>query len=285
MLWAILSILSGLGDSIIFALMKKLKKVNSAVVVWVQFAFALPFLAVLLYLNYPAKISPNVYWLAALNGLLLTLSTFILLKAIRISKLSVSLPLISLTPLFLLVISYFLLGEIPTKFGLIGVGLIVVGAYILNLKSSHGLLMPFKSLLKVKGSFYVIIVAFIWSITASMFKMGINGSSAIYFTSLVCFFASMIMIPLLLRDFRMNINVMKSSFASLLCLGIASAFMFAASSYAMASAIVPYVISLKRSSLIFSIFIGYFYFNERNIRNSLIGTAIMLLGGILITLF
>lgn len=284
-MWAVLSILSGLGDAIIFALMKKLKKVDSAIVVWVQFAFALPFLAVLLYLNYPEAISPNVYWIAIINGLLLILSTFLLLKAIHISKLSVSLPLISLTPLFLLIISYFLLGEVPTKFGMAGVGLIVVGAYILNLKARHGLLMPFKSLLTVKGSFYVIIVAFIWSITASMFKMGINGSNAIYFTALVCFFASIMMIPLLARNFRLNINDIKSSFTALLCLGTASAFMFAASSYAMAHAIVPYVISLKRSSLIFSIFIGYFYFNERNIRNSLIGTLIMLAGGVLITLF
>ena len=56
MLWAILSVLSGLGDAVIFALMKKLKGANNSIVVWVQYAFALPFLAVLLYFNYPQNI-------------------------------------------------------------------------------------------------------------------------------------------------------------------------------------------------------------------------------------
>ena len=93
------------------------------------------------------------------------------------------------------------------------------------------------------------------------------------------------MITLLVKKFKLKINDIKSNFSMLSCLGIASAFMFASSSYAMAYAIVPYVISLKRSSLIFSIFIGYFYFNEKNIRNPLAGTIIMLVGGVLITLF
>ena len=71
MLWALLSVLSGLGDSIIFALTKKLKGVDKSIIVWVQYAFALPFLAVLLYLNYPKNIDSDVYWIAVPNGALL----------------------------------------------------------------------------------------------------------------------------------------------------------------------------------------------------------------------
>lgn len=285
MLWAILSVLSGLGDSIIFALSKKLKNVDNAVVVWVQYAFALPFLSILLYFNYPIQISSSIYWIAVLSAILLAIATFLLVQALKMSELSVSLPMLSATPLFLIIISYFILQEAPTKFGLVGIGLIVTGAYIINLKSEHRLLDPFKSLFTVKSSFYVVIVAFIWSITASMFKMGIKGSNAIYFTALVCLLVSLLMIPVLARNFKAKAIQIRQNFTMLSFLGTASAFMFAASSYAMAYAIVPYVISLKRSSLIFSIFIGYFYFNERNIRNSLVGTAIMLAGGVLITLF
>ena len=285
MLWAILSVLSGLGDAVIFALMKKLKGANNSIVVWVQYAFALPFLAVLLYFNYPQNIGSSVYWVAFLNGTLMIITTYILLNALQISKLSVSLPMLSLTPLFLVGLSYFMLREIPTKFGFIGIILIVIGAYTVNVRDRNHPLEPFKSLFKIKGSFYVIIVAFIWSITANLFKIGIEASNAVYFSFLVYFIISVIMLPLFLFKFNKKLTEIRTNFKMLLFLGICSAFMIVFSSYAMVYAIVPYVISLKRSSLIFSIFIGYFYFNEKNIKNPLIGTVIMLLGGILIILF
>lgn len=285
MLWAILSVISGLGDSFIFALMKKLKNVDSLIVAWVHYAFALPFLAVLLYFNYPQKISSDVYWIAALNGMLLILTTYMLVKALQTSKLSVSLPMLSLTPLFLVVISYIMLKEMPTNAGLIGIILIVVGAYIVNIKNGKGFLEPFKSLFTVKGSVYVIIVAFIWSITANLFKMGIIASNAVYFTVLVYFFISLVMLPLFFVKYGEKLAQIKTNFRMLLFLGISSAIMIAFSSYAMVYAIVPYVISLKRSSLIFSIFIGYLFFNEKNIKNALTGTIIMLIGGVLITVF
>lgn len=285
MLWAFLSVVSGLGDAVIFALMKKLKPVNSSIIVWVQYAFALPFLLVLLYFNYPEQINANVYWIAGLNSVLLIITTYMLVKALQMSKLSVSLPMLSLTPLFLVMLSYFMLREIPSKAGFIGIMLIVAGAYIANLRSEHRLLEPFKSLFKIKGSFYVIIVAFVWSITSNLFKMGIIASNAIFFTVLVYFFISLIMLPLFFINFNKKMAEIGKNFKLLAFLGVSSAFMIALVSYAMAIAIVPYVISLKRSSLIFSIFIGYFAFKEKDIRNSLIGTVIMLIGGILITLF
>ena len=106
MLWVILSVLSGLWDAVMFALMKKLSSVNNTIVVWVQFAFALPFLVLILFFSYPDRIDSGVYIVAIANALLYLGSTFLFLKALNISKLSVSLPMLSLTPLFLLVISY-----------------------------------------------------------------------------------------------------------------------------------------------------------------------------------
>ncbi|MBI3035593.1 DMT family transporter [Candidatus Woesearchaeota archaeon] len=285
MLWVFLSVLSGLGDAVIFALMKKLKDVNNSIIVWVHYAFALPFLLILLHYSYPQNISQDVYWIAALNGIMLIAATYMLVKALKVSELSVSLPMLSLTPLFLVVLSYIMLKEVPTNAGFIGITLIVIGAYIVNIRNGKGFFEPFKSLLKIKGSSYVVAVAFIWSITANLFKMGIIASNAIFFTFLVYFFISLMMLPLFFVDANKRLNEIRQNFKPLLFLGVSSAFMIALASYAMAYAIVPYVISLKRSSLIFSIFIGYFFFNEKNIKNALIGTIIMLIGGVLITLF
>lgn len=285
MLWIILSVLSGLGDAIIFALMKKLKGVNSSIVVWVLYAFAIPFLLVFLYFSFPENISNNLYWIIPLNSILLLISSYMLLEALQASKISVSLPMLSLTPLFLVLLSYIILKEIPSAWGFVGILLIVVGAYIINIKNGKGFFEPFAALFKIKGSLYVIVVSFIWSITATLYKKGIIESNPVYFTSMTYLFTSAIMLPFLFFNFRGKLTELRQNIKMLLFLGAASAFMTLLSSYAMLFTLASYVISIKRSSLIFSIFIGYFYFKEKNIKNALIGTVIMLIGGVLITLF
>lgn len=286
MLWALLSVLSGLGDAFIFALMKKLKGTNSSMVVWVQYAFAMPILLFLLYLNFPQKINTNVYWVGFLNAILLLVSTYLLVKAAQISDLSISMPMLSFTPLFLVFTSYVMLKEVPTLYGFIGVLLIVIGAYIINIKSyKKGVLEPFLLLFKNKGPFYILIVASIWSITANLFKTGILSSNVIFFTTLVYAIISLVMLPLFYFKLKEKIKEIKINFKKLLLLGISSGFAVLLAAYAMLTAIVPYVISLKRSSVIFAIFFGYFMFKEKNIKDVMIGTVIMLIGGVLITLF
>lgn len=284
MLWAFLSIISGLGDAVTFASMKRLKGVNSSIVVWVQYVFALPFLLGLLYFNYPQKINLNVYWIGALNGILLILSTYLLFKATKISDLSISMPMLSITPLFLIFTSYFMLNELPTFYGLLGIFFIVMGAYTIHIKDyKKGFFYPFKALFKDKGAFYALAVAFIFSIAANFGKIGILYSNPLFYVCFVYIFVSAIMTPLII--FNKKIKEIKTNFSALALLGFSSAFMMVTSAYAVLMSIVPYVISLKRSSVVFAIFFGYFFFNEKNIKNALIGTIIMLVGGVLITLF
>ncbi len=284
MLWAFLSIISGLGDAIMFAVMKKLKGANNSAVVWMQFAVASPFLAVFLYFDYPQRINADVYWIGVLSGILLLLSSYLLVKAAQVSKLSASMPLLSFTPLFLILTSYFMLNEIPTKSGFFGILLIVLGAYIIHIKSHQkGFLAPFKVLVEDKGSFYILIVAFMWSVTANLFKQGIIDSNPIFFSMIVYAFISVILLPIVFT--KQNIRDIKSNFHMLIFLGLVSAFVVTTASYSMLVAIVPYVIALKRSSVIFAIFLGYFLFKEKGIKNALAGTIIMLIGGLLITLF
>jgi len=285
MLWVILSVLSGLWDAVMFSLMKKLSNADNTLVVWVQFAFALPFLILILIFNYPNHIDSHVYFVAVVNALLYVGSTFLFLKALNISEMSVSLPMLSFTPLFLVIISYFTLKELPSFIGFMGILMIVVGAYIINLRQGKGIFEPFKSIFKIKGSFYILIVAFVWSLTSILFKKGILMSSPVYFVTLVYFIVAVGMIPFLLIGIKDKMKDMKSNFRHLFYFGIVSGLMNLTASFAMLYAIVSYVISLKRTSLIFSILIGYFYFNEKNIKNALIGTLIMIIGGVLITLF
>jgi drug/metabolite transporter (DMT)-like permease len=74
------------------------------------------------------------YWLPALGSVLLNIvANLTFLQSVRISPLSVTVPLLSLTPVFTTLLGFLLLGERPAASALLGIGLVVIGAFWLNL--------------------------------------------------------------------------------------------------------------------------------------------------------
>ncbi len=83
----------------------------------------------------------------ALSGLLDALYFFTMSRAYALTDLSVAYPLArGVSPLLLLIWSVLLLGERPSPAGLLGIGLIVVGLYVVNLKGTGGWRRPLQSL-------------------------------------------------------------------------------------------------------------------------------------------
>ncbi len=74
--------------------------------------------------------------LAAAAGWLKAVSAALLQRALRLTPLSLCVPYLAFTPLWLLVISFFLVHETPTLRGVLGVMVITVGAYMLNANSA-----------------------------------------------------------------------------------------------------------------------------------------------------
>jgi len=102
MLWIFLSILAGLGDATLYALMKKIKGMGGMLVVWAQYAFSIPFLVLALILFFPKNIDANVYAIGFFNAIILIVTMRLLFRAFQSSNLSLTIPLLSFTPLFFL---------------------------------------------------------------------------------------------------------------------------------------------------------------------------------------
>lgn len=286
MLWAVLSIVAGFGDATIFAITKKLKGVNKAIIIWMQVLIAVPFLLALLYFFQPDNVDSSTYAIGALLGILLLGNHYLLVSAAQIGSLSLSMPLLSTTPLFLLFTSYVMLGEFPTTLGVAGVFFIVTGAYVINIrKERKGLLAPFSLLISNKGSQLALLAAFVMSIMANLFKMGILSSSPIFFSTILHVYMAVLMTILVLMKYKEKMSQIKENAKLFTLLGLSTALMSAAAAFANLLAIVPYVVSLKRSSAFFSILYGKFLFGEDHLVHAIIGTAIMIVGGILIVLF
>jgi uncharacterized membrane protein len=70
-----------------------------------------------------------------------------------------------------------------------------------------------------------------------------------------------------------------------LMIGLSSALMIIFHFLAISLTEVAYMISVKRTSLIFSVLYGKLLFNEEAISDRLLGSSVMLIGVLLITLF
>ena len=176
MLWIVFALITALSLSTADTLSKKaMIKSDEYIIAWVREGYALPFIA-LSFFFIPIPHLDRTFWTSVLILLPLEITALILyVKAIKTSPLSLTIPFMALSPVFIIIIAFFLLGEWPDKSGFLGIFLITAGAYLLNAKASNlGLLGPIKAIAKERGSVLMIIVAIIYSITSTIGKIAVQ---------------------------------------------------------------------------------------------------------------
>ena len=105
MMWEILSIFAGLGDAISFAYVKGLHKLNTTIKLTLYSLITLPFLLFgFLFYNIPV-VPLKFYIVVIINVLVWIAAIFFLMKSLEESDLSISIPMLSFTPIFLLFVS------------------------------------------------------------------------------------------------------------------------------------------------------------------------------------
>ena len=210
-------------------------------------------------------------------------------KAYKHGDLSLISPLLALTPAIILVIAPFVINQKASIGGALGVGLIVIGAYVLNFSASkEGFLKPIGKLFRDKGAKYMMLTASIWggtSIIDTLGVRGVRGSSLqagvswAFFTSLVLV---LVLTPFIIRKIRMIFKKTerKKFFMSGAFMGMAEICQMTAMTMLLAA----YVNAIKRFSMVLGVIIGAIFFKEQDIQNRLTGSIIMLAGVILIIL-
>jgi uncharacterized membrane protein len=285
MSWLFLALLSAFSLSTADALSKKvLRSADDFVIVWVREGYALPFLlAALVFIPVPSL--DGTFWLTVVVLLPLEIIALILyVKAIRLSPLSLTIPFMALSPVFIIFIAFFFLGEWPDRSGMAGIVLIAVGAYLLNASASrYGPLGPLRAIFKEPGSVLMIMVAFIYSITSTLGKVAVQHSNPVFFGF---FYPLVLTIPLtvmvVLRGRLADVVARPSVFVPI---GLCTAVMIMTHFIAISLTDVAYMISIKRTSLMFSVLYGKFLFKEENIKERFLGSAVMVAGVASIVLF
>jgi drug/metabolite transporter (DMT)-like permease len=256
------------------------KQFSPAILTWATFALAVPFIALLLVSRGIPHIDwPNFLWSTTVSFLVNVVAWNLFFRALSLSPLFLTMPFTSLTPLFIVPVAFVILGELPGLQGFTGIILIIAGAYGLHFESGH-LLRPFLSLFQEKGTRYMLIVAIIWSLSATVEKVAISSSSPEFYGLAIHLFLAAAYSPYVYKsgDLR-NVRI---HMPKLLVLGLISTAVVICQFTALKYLYVSYVIALKRAGVIVSVLLGYILFGETRIAKHLTFTVLMIIGAALL---
>lgn len=126
----------------------------------------------------PAPVQP-AYWLPALGSVALNVvANLTFLEAVRISPLSVTVPLLSLTPVFTALLGFAMLGERPAPLDLAGIALVVIGAFWLNAGMTAGSeKVGARAFVSQPGAWLMAGTALLLSLTIPLDKLAVESAS------------------------------------------------------------------------------------------------------------
>lgn len=286
-MWFYYALITAFSQATSDAITKKtLQRADEYIVAWLRLLSSVPYLLIALFIIEIPE-TDSTFWAVLIAALPLEVTAFILyIRALKESPLSLTIPFLAFTPVFLIFTSFLILGELPDKSGTAGVILIAAGAYTLNLHmKKKGLLKPIMAIIKERGSLMMLIVSFIYSITSSLGKLAILHSSPIFFGALYFIILALAFTPIVIFKSRNNLGQIIKNYKYFGFLGFFHSLMVITHMVAMSLTQVTYMIAVKRTSLLFSAGYGYFLFKEEKMRERLLGSILMIIGVVLIVIF
>ena len=227
-------------------------------------------------------------WIAALIPLEMA-AMALYMTAIRDHPLSLTLPYLAFSPVFVIGVAWMVLGEEVSARGALGILLVVAGAWVLNSRQARrndwrSWAAPLRAILDESGSRRMLSVAAIYAVSATLGKRAMQyldpaSFGAVYYgiLGLAVFLAIVAPRP------RILVKVASRPLPAFL-IGALLGLMVYTHFLAIQQVEVAYMIAVKRVSLLFGILYGALLFREPNLAARLPAGALMLAGVVMILL-
>lgn len=289
MTWFFIALLSAILSAVAAITQKKVLFNRSAL----EFSFLLS--VVNLILSIPFFFAINYSHLNSANMLVLFIKSVIgvgaflcVMTALKNLNISNALPLLALTPGFVAVFAFLLLGESLKSTEVIGLAGLVVGTYILESKSLKDILFPLNVFFKSKYHRYILLALFLFTASSIMDKLLLirMNLTPIALTAIQHFYFAVLFAVVYLFYYYRN-RPSKISFKgndiwwiiliSILTIGYRYTQIV---SISMAS--VALVLAVKRTSVFWATIIGGRIFKEENLLKKTLAVIFIVVGTILI---
>lgn len=288
-MWTIFALGAALLTSFNPILYKRiLKDVDPLIVVWSVTLLGLPLLG-LFTLSFTPRL-PRLDWVflfvvigsAGLNLAAHLSST----RALQLQDVSLVTPLLTFSPVFTVLIAAIFLGETPSTLGLIGVGLLLMGAYWLNRSSRAARRALFKSLTLKPAILLIFLAGLLWAITPILEKVAIQHTDPENpkFAAFVIDFLLVLLLtmPALHRG-RSSLGKLHPHRCELILAGLIAGSAPILGYTAFSLGPVGYVTTLFKLSSIATVIWGALFLKEHGLRRRLLAAVAMVTGAILLT--
>jgi len=222
----------------------------------------------------------SVYFFAIAGGLAGALGNICLIKAIACGDLSVLAPVNSYKSIAAMIMAIFLVHEIPSIAGFIGMVLIIWGSYFVLNTLEEGFSWR---IFQRKDILLRIAATVLSAADAVLTKRVIIESSAIVSFTLWCWFGLLFSL-MLIKLFRHNTAKPAGNYKYYLAIALCMGIMQLCTVYVFENMNVSYALALFQLSILLSVIFGWKFFNEKNLKEKLLGSVIMITGSMLIIL-
>ncbi|MEK7567113.1 MAG: DMT family transporter [Patescibacteria group bacterium] len=243
------------------------------------------------------RIMPSFWLPFAVTALLNIGIQYFSVKALKIEDASVVIPLAATMPIFVIFMSWFLLGEWPTFLGRVGIGLIAIGSYILYLKGSPVAMpkrlekivperlrapvlfygAPWLRLFSSNGARLALLTAYLGAVAVNFDKLAVLEATPMLFSGSVFLVVGVFVWIWSATSGRWQ-TLDKSNFKIIflvgMLLGVGAVIMNGGYIYGIA----PYVGTLKRTQIFWTLLFAALFLAEKHTAIRLVGATIMFFG-------
>jgi len=240
------------------------------------------------YKNIQLNLAPWIYFLIVIKSSVIAIAWFCIYQAYKKLNISTVSPLRNLSPIFLITLSLIFPGEKASLINYAGIALLIISAYLLEVKSVSKIFEPFKFF---KSKYFLLIVVSLigGSISAVLDKIILKSTN--YYSLMFTFYLFLTVIyfaVILIKKELKSLSLFSGVKNILLILTITFTALLADISYFMAVAmpntLIVLIIPLRRLSTFISTLFGGRMFHEKNLWYKGIICLIMIFAVFLITL-
>ena len=285
-MWFYYALFNGFCFSIIRTFDKSLAdKYNANTISFMMLSFSIiPILLLFFVFPIPADIfslSFNFWWpLLSIWFIVFPLQNHFYYKALSLGEVSSVTSLFCLLPVFNVFTSYLTLGEVPSRYGVFGIIIIVLGIFILLKKGK--LIYESDQVRREKDikSIYNMITAMVLlAIGTTLDKVSLKESTPIFYSFANRFGAALIFLFLIWKNKKLSELVLaKEKFLAFTVIGIMQAVSYYAMMIAFMLAPTSYALSVRSCSFVFVALWGVIFFKEKLTLRKITAFALFVIG-------
>jgi uncharacterized membrane protein len=283
-MWFVLALLSALFQVLRNMSMKHLgHALDDTINVWGRFTFILPFLAGFVLWHGLPPLQPGFWLYVLLFGVVQTIATMSLSKALKFSDISIVTALWKISLLMLVVFAFVTLGEAPSFLGFLGILVSMLGVYLLNIQKSRiSVWAPLRELFVDRGLRYTLVAAVFYAPAVVILKQVIMHSDPYFANFMAYLAASLTVLPLALRRSVRHFVHIPRHWSSFCSMGLFACLSSVCQSVAYQITLTSYVEAVKQAEILFALAIGYVVFHERARVRAILPGSLTMMGGIVL---